>query len=257
VLLTNNSEVPSREDLILKHLPQVELIARRIQRGLPPCVSLEDLVSVGTVGLISAVDRYNAKRDVQLKTYAEYRIRGAILDSLRSLDWAPRDKRKQAKRIECATEALEKRMFRAPSVDEIATHLNISIEECRSWIAEMKGLTLNSLDAPGCEKDGRDRCRSISGKEDDKPSKLFERAEQSAFLQRNLGTLPNIERRVLTLYFFEEKTLKEIADVVHLHESRVSQLKTHALRRLKETLGAAPSDAALPAHSAVANRLFH
>src|SRR3954470_476226 len=126
----------SREDLILEHLPQVKLIARRIHERLPVSVSLEDLVSVGVVGLIAAIDRYDPTHDVKLKTYAEYKIRGAILDNLRGLDWAPRQQRKRAKLIENAIAALEQQLQRMPTEDEISPRLGISVQEYQEWLSE-------------------------------------------------------------------------------------------------------------------------
>src|ERR1051326_5211089 len=123
-----------REQLILQHLPQVRLIARRIQERLPENISLEDLVSTGVIGLISAIDNFDPTHNVKLKTYAEYKIRGAILDSLRGLDWAPRQKRRQAKRIEAAIAAAEQRLQRTPSEDEIADALGIGIDEYHEWL---------------------------------------------------------------------------------------------------------------------------
>src|SRR5690242_10946267 len=116
-----------RESLILEHLPQVRLIARRIQERLPESVSLEDLVSTGVIGLISAIDNFDPSHNVKLKTYAEYKIRGAILDSLRGLDWAPRQKRRQAKKIEAAIASVEQRVHRAPSEEELAAELGIGL----------------------------------------------------------------------------------------------------------------------------------
>src|SRR5579872_1651211 len=118
-----------REHLILEHLPQVRLIARRIHERLPESVSLEDLISTGTIGLIAAIDRFDPAHNVKLKTYAEYKIRGAILDSLRGLDWAPRQQRKRSKQIEAAIAAAEQKLHRMPSEEEIAAELNVSIEE--------------------------------------------------------------------------------------------------------------------------------
>src|SRR6476469_2479711 len=145
----------SREDLILEHLPQVKLIARRIHERLPVSVSLEDLVSVGVVGLIAAIDRYDPTHDVKLKTYAEYKIRGAILDNLRGLDWAPRQQRKRAKLIENAIAALEQQFKRSPTEEEIASHLHLGIEEYQEWLGEVRGLTLGSLENAGSEEEGR------------------------------------------------------------------------------------------------------
>src|SRR5690348_11898183 len=128
---TRDHAAEERERLILEHLPQVRLIARRIHERLPESVNLDDLVSTGTIGLIAAIDRFDPRHNVKLKTYAEYKIRGAILDSLRGLDWAPRQKRKQAKRIEAAISAAEQRLRRTPSEAEVATELGISIAEYR------------------------------------------------------------------------------------------------------------------------------
>src|SRR5437763_15132313 len=123
-----------RERLILEHLPQVRLIARRIHERLPESVSLEDLVSTGTIGLIAAIDRFDPAHNVKLKTYAEYKIRGAILDSLRGLDWAPRQQRKRAKQIESAISVIEQRLHGSPSEEQIATQLNLSVDEYRGWL---------------------------------------------------------------------------------------------------------------------------
>ena len=118
-----------REQLILEHLPQVRLIARRIHERLPDSVSLDDLISTGTIGLIAAIDRFDPTHNVKLKTYAEYKIRGAILDSLRGLDWAPRQQRKRSKQIEAAIALAEQRLHRAPSEDEIAKELGLNLAE--------------------------------------------------------------------------------------------------------------------------------
>src|SRR3954447_769418 len=121
--------VEEREQLILEHLPQVRLIARRIQERLPESISLDDLVSTGVLGLISAIDHFDPAHNVKLKTYAEYKIRGAILDSLRGLDWAPRQKRRKAKQIEAAIALAEQRLQRTPGEEEVAEQLGISIGE--------------------------------------------------------------------------------------------------------------------------------
>src|SRR5437868_9909155 len=131
-----------REQLILEHLPQVRLIARRIHERLPESVSLDDLVSTGVVGLISAIDRFDAAHNVKLKTYAEYKIRGAILDSLRGLDWAPRQQRKRAKQIESAISVIEQRLHGSPSEEEIAAELKLSLADYHDWLVEIRGVNL-------------------------------------------------------------------------------------------------------------------
>src|ERR1044072_5309211 len=134
-----------QERLNLEHLPQVRVIARRIQERLPENISLEDLVSTGVIGLISAIDNFDPAHNVKLKTYAEYKIRGAILDSPRGLDWAPRQKRRQAKQIEAAIALAEQRLQRTPTEDEIAAQLGISLVESHQWLVEIRGLNIASL----------------------------------------------------------------------------------------------------------------
>ena len=223
-----------REALILENLPQVQLIARRIHDRLPESVSLEDLVSTGIVGLISAIDRFDAAHNVKLKTYAEYKIRGAILDSLRGLDWAPRQQRKRAKQIEAAISHAEQRLHRTPTEDEIAAQLKLSIGEYHEWLVEIRGLNLGSLESATPDEDGqRDLLRFISGDEEEWPSKVVERSELQRLLAEAISKMPDIEKNVLGMYYYEELTLREISKVVGLHESRISQLKSQAILRLR------------------------
>ncbi len=223
----------TREDLILEHLPQVKLIARRIHERLPVSVSLEDLVSVGVVGLIAAIDRYDPKHDVKLKTYAEYKIRGAILDNLRGLDWAPRQQRKRAKAIESAIAALEQELQRMPAEDEIAARLAISVTEYQEWLSESHGLTLGSLENAGTEDEGGNLLRYLADSDEHWPSQILERAELERLLACAIEKMSELEKTVLSLYYYEEMTLREIAKVLGLHESRISQLKSQAILRLR------------------------
>lgn len=225
-----------RERRILEHLPQVRLIARRIHERLPESVSIDDLISTGIVGLISAIDRFDPIHQVKLKTYAEYKIRGAILDSLRGLDWAPRQQRKRAKQIEAAIAVAEQRLKRAPTEDEIAAQLGLSMAEYHEWLVDIRGVNLGSLEASSGEDDGRDLLKYISDKEENWPSRLVERAELERLLVEAIDRMPAIEKTVLSLYYQEELTLREIAKIVGLHESRISQLKSQALLRLRTYL---------------------
>jgi RNA polymerase sigma factor FliA len=217
----------------MEHLPQVRLIARRIHERLPENVSLEDLISTGIIGLISAIDRFDTSHNVKLKTYAEYKIRGAILDSLRGLDWAPRQQRKRSKQIEAAIAVIEQRVHRAPTEDEIAAQLGVRMEEYHEWLVDIRGVNLGSLECASGDEDGRDLLKYISDDEENWPSRLLERSELEKLLATALDKMPYIERTVLSLYFHEELTLREIAKVVKLHESRVSQLKSQAILRLR------------------------
>ena len=222
-----------RDRLILEHLPQVRLIARRIHDKLPESVSLDDLVSTGVIGLITAIDNFDPSQNVKLKTYAEYKIRGAILDSLRELDWAPRQKRKMAKQIEAAIAAAEQRLHRAPAEDEVAAELGVSLDEYHGWLVEIRGVNIGSLEYSGAEEEGRDLLQFISDDEQDWPSNILERAELEKLLASAIGKMPEVERTVLGLYYYNELTLREIAAVMDLHESRVSQLKSQAILRLR------------------------
>ena len=226
-----------RERLILEHLPQVRLIARRIQERLPENIGLEDLVSTGVIGLISAIDRFDPRHNVKLKTYAEYKIRGAILDALRGLDWAPRQKRRKAKQIEAAIAAAEQRLKRSPAEEEIAAQLAIPIEVYHQWLVEIRGLNIASLEYTGGER-GRDMLHYLPDSGRNLPSLLLEKSELERLLAKSIAAIPEMERRVLGLYYHEELTLREIALVVHLHESRISQLKSQAILRLRSHLAA-------------------
>jgi len=223
-----------REQLIMDHLPQVRLIARRIHDRLPESVSLDDLISTGVVGLISAIDRFDPTQNVKLKTYAEYKIRGAILDSLRGLDWAPRQQRKRAKQIEAAINSAEQRLHRSPTEDEIAAELGQTIEEYHEWLVDSRGLTLGSLESVANPNDeNRNLLKFIADDEEAWPSRVVERQQLQSLLAQAIETMPPIEKTVLSLYYHEELTLREISRIVNLHESRISQLKTQAILRLR------------------------
>jgi RNA polymerase sigma factor for flagellar operon FliA len=222
-----------REQLILEHLPQVRLIARRIYERLPESVSLDDLFSTGVVGLIAAIDRFDASKNVKLKTYAEYRIRGAILDGLRGLDWAPRQQRRRSKQIETAIVSAEHRLQRSATEEEIAQELGLGIKEYHEWLVEVRGMNIGSLDAPAGDEDSRSLLDCISNDEEDWPSRLLERDELKKTLALAITKIPEVEKTVLGLYYHEELTLREISKILHLHESRISQLKSQAILRLR------------------------
>jgi RNA polymerase sigma factor for flagellar operon FliA len=224
-----------RERLILEHLPQVRLIARRIQERLPENICLEDLVSTGVIGLISAIDNFDPGHNVKLKTYAEYKIRGAILDSLRGLDWAPRQKRRKAKQIEAAIAAAEQKLKRSPLEEEIAAQLEVSLEEYHQWLVEIRGLNIASLEYASGDQ-GKDLLHYLPDEHESLPSAILEKSELERLLAEGIDGIPAIERTVLSLYYREELTLREIAQVVNLHESRISQLKSQAILRLRSHL---------------------
>jgi RNA polymerase sigma factor FliA len=228
---TDEPAATEREQLILEHLPQVRLIARRIHERLPDNVSLDDLISAGVIGLIAAVDHFDPGQNAQLKTYAEHKIRGAILDSLREMDWAPKKKRRLAKQIEAAIAVLEQRLGRAPAEDEIAAQLKMSLEEYQQALYEVRCLTIGSLDiaTEGQEGDLLDFIPDA----DDLPLRRLERAELERLLAQAIDLMPKMERTVLSLYYHEEATLREIAEITGMHISRIAQLKTQGILRLR------------------------
>jgi RNA polymerase sigma factor for flagellar operon FliA len=226
-----------RESLILEHLPQVRLIARRIHERLPESVSLDDLVSSGILGLIAAIDNFDPAHNVKLRTYAEYKIRGAILDSLRKLDWASRDRRRKTKQIEAATLSVEQRLHRAAAEEEIAVELHLDLREFREWQLDILGLNLNSLDYSYDREDGRNVIDTVADKEEHWPSNLLESRELERVLAAGMKRMPEVERIVLHRYYQEDLTLREIAQGMNLNLSRISQLKSQAILRLRSFLG--------------------
>jgi RNA polymerase sigma factor for flagellar operon FliA len=225
-----------RERLILEHLPCVRLIARRIHGRMPANVSLEDLVSAGIVGLIAAVDQYDPAHDVKLQTYAEYKIRGAILDSLRGLDWAPRQRRKKAKQIEFAISQAEQRLHRIPGEDEIAAEMGVDLEEYHRWLVEVQGLNIGSLEYAGKDGEGKRLLEYLSDDQDQLPSRVLERSQLEQLLSDAILKIPPMERTVLGLHYAKDLTLREIAQVVNLSESRISHLKSQAILRLRANI---------------------
>ncbi len=225
-----------RESLIVEYLPHVRMIARRIRQRLPESVSLDDLISTGTLGLIAAVDRFDPTLNVKLKTYAEYKIRGAILDNLRGLDWASRQQRKIAKQIQFATLIIEQRIHRRATEEEISAELKMSLEQYHRWLVQIQGVNLGSLECAFTDDESDKLLNYISDDEENWPSRLAEKNELQKQLADAIEEIPPTERIVITRYYHEELTLREIAKIMNLHESRVSQLKSKAILRLRSSL---------------------
>src|SRR5665213_1349452 len=233
-LAAENLRAAERESLILDHLPQVRMIARKIRARLPGHVSFDDLVSTGTLGLISAIDRFDESRNIQLKTYAEHKIRGAILDSLRRMDWAPRQQRRRAKQMEAAIAVAEQRLLRKPAQEEIAAELNLTLDAYRHWQLETGGVAIGRLESAGSDASlDRDLLSVVSDDARKWPSAVFERNELQRVLPAAIAGLPDIEKTILSLYYRDELTLREIGRIVDLHESRISQLRAQAVLRLR------------------------
>ncbi len=222
-----------RERLILEHLPLVAMLARRIHERLPPNVSLDDLISVGTIGLISAIDSFDPTMGVKVKTYADYKIRGAILDSIRSLDWVSRKRRKKAKRIEAAILSAQRKVQRTPTKDEIAAELGLTLDEYHELLLQVQGLNLESLEQTPGPDGGTPLINHIADGEESLPSHALERAELQRVLAQGIQEVPEKERMVLSLFYKEGLTLREIAHVMDISISRASHLKTQAVLRLR------------------------
>jgi RNA polymerase sigma factor for flagellar operon FliA len=223
----------SREQLILDHLPQVNWIAARIHEKLPGNTNLEDLISIGIIGLINAIDNFDASFNVKLKTYAEYKIRGAILDSVRGMDGIAPHKRKRLKLVQAAMGSLEQRLQRAPSEEEIATELGVSHREYQEWLVELRGISIGSLDAPVREDDSRSLIGYVADDEDNSPALILERSELQKLIQEGLEKLPGPERIVLDLYYRQGQNIREIAPILDVHITRISQIKAQAIIRLR------------------------
>lgn len=235
VMLAPELNEQRREQLVLEHLPQVHYVARRIHFRLPPQVLLEDLVHAGILGLIDAVKKYDPAKNVRLKHYAEFRIRGAILDSLRLVDWSPRALRRQARRLAQAVSQIRTRLGRDPIEEEIAAELQMSLEGVQELRTKLRGLELESLQAgsgDACEDHDIDRCESKG----EDPYHQALRSEMADLLARAINELPAREREVLALYHFHELTMKEVGRILSIGESRVSQIHSAALLRLRTRL---------------------
>lgn len=226
-----------RERLLLEHLPQVKYIARRIHDRLPAQVPLDDLIHAGVVGLIDAVEKFDPGKNVQLKSYAKFRIRGAILDSLREMDWSPRHLRRQARRIEDAHRELKLRLGRAATEPELAREMGMKLEDFQHLLGELRGLDLGSLQAESIDPQSEEEIVGYrGGGTDNDPFFLCLHGEIRSHIAAALDDLDDKEKQVVTLYYLEELTMKEVGAVLGVGESRVSQIHSAAIVRLRARL---------------------
>jgi len=226
-----------RDRLILMYAPIVKYVAGRLGSGLPAHVDEGDLVSYGLLGLISAIERYDPDRDVKFETYAIARIKGSILDELRALDWVPRSVRSRARQIERAMSELEARLGRAPSDEELAKKVGVSVEELENTLTDISRSSIAALDELWTiSGSGGDQVALIDTIEDTQgpePQSAFAQTELREMVADAITSLPEREKLVITLYYYEDLTLREIGEVLGVTESRVSQLHTKAILRLK------------------------
>ncbi len=230
----------SCDELLLEQLPQVKYIARRIHERLPQHVPFDDLLHAGIVGLIDALHKYDASKNVRFASYAKFRIRGAILDSLRDMDWSPRDLRRKARRLESAMQKLQSELGHSASEPELAQAMGMTLEEFQHMLDEIRGLEVGSLQIESLE-DGRetDLSETIPGPPDQDPLSLYLQGERKQMLADAIAQLPEREQQVLALYYQEELTMKEVGAVLGVGESRVSQIHSVAVARLRAALESA------------------
>jgi len=231
-----------RDRLILTYAPLVKYVAGRLGSGLPAHIDEGDLISYGLLGLIGAIDRFDPSLDIKFETYAMARIRGSIIDELRSLDWVPRSVRTRAREIERAIRELEARLERAPTDTEIATKIGITEGELEDSLTNISRSSIAALDELWSVSGEGDQISLLDTLEDpsgEKPADALDETETREILADAIARLPEREKLVVTLYYYEELTLREIGEVLSVTESRVSQLHTKAMLRLKSRLAGA------------------
>ena len=231
--------VENREAVIKEYAPMVKYVANRIAMRLPPHIEVDDLISVGVLGLIDAIDKYDSSRGAKFKTYAEFRVRGAILDELRSMDWVPRSVRQKASSMDSVVQKLQNKLGRPPEDDEIAETMGISLDELFTTLNETKSMPILSLEDLGIAKESGEQqslLDCLAGKGDADPQTQLRLNELKEIIAKAIDTLPEKERLMISLYYYEELTMKEIGEVLGITESRVSQIHSKAVFRLRNKL---------------------
>ncbi|MDF2906580.1 MAG: polymerase, sigma 28 subunit, FliA/WhiG [Herbinix sp.] len=225
-----------QEKIIIEYAGLVKLVAGRLSMYLGYTVEYDDLVGYGTFGLIDAVDKFDYTKGVKFETYASLRIRGAILDQIRKMDWIPRSIRQKQRKIDMAYQSLEQKYGRLASDEEIADELEISVDELETWQNQTKVTNIISLDE-FMEQGTESKVEQSLTADFDQPDKIVEKQELKEVLLKTLETLTEKEKKVIILYYYEELTLKEISRILEVSESRISQLHTKALQKMKVRLG--------------------
>lgn len=225
-----------REQIIVEYASLVKIVAGRLSMYLGYTVEYDDLIGYGTFGLIDAIDKFDYQKGVKFETYASLRIRGSILDQIRRLDWIPRTLRQKQKKLEQAYQKLESEFGKTIKDEDLANELNISTSELEVWQNQTMGMNLISLDEY-MEQGIEVRMDNKASSHFDQPEKVMEKQELKGMLEEALETLTENERKVIVLYYYEELTLKEISHILSVSESRVSQLHTKSLQKMKTRLG--------------------
>ena len=227
-----------REKLIIEYAPLVKIVAGRLSMYLGYNVEYDDLVGYGIFGLIDAIDKFDYGKGIKFETYASLRIRGAILDQIRKMDWIPRSLRQKQKKIDVAMSKLELELGRPATDEELAKEIGISEDELLSWQGQANVTNVISLDE-FVDTSGEKNVESVGVNTFETPEEVIEKDELKKLLAESLETLTDREKKVILLYYYEELTLKEISLVLEVSESRVSQLHTRALQKMKTKLGSA------------------
>ncbi|HUT25500.1 MAG TPA: FliA/WhiG family RNA polymerase sigma factor [Sumerlaeia bacterium] len=228
-----------RNARVHEHLPLVRYIASRIAGRLPSHIELDDLIDAGVIGLIDAIDKFDPTRKIKFKTYAEFRVKGAILDELRSLDWVPRSTRQKASRLERAFAEMEQKLGRVASDHEVVEHLGIDFDSYHQMLVEARGISLISLDElrNGLEETSeRNLLEFLTDPDYVNPADAINLDQVYQIVAEAIDQLPEKERLVISLYYYDELTMKEIGEVLEITESRVSQIHTKAILRLRGRL---------------------
>jgi RNA polymerase sigma factor for flagellar operon FliA len=228
-----------RDHFVRQYAPLVKYVAGKVAIGMPHNVEFDDLVGYGVFGLFDAIAKFDPEKHVKFKTYAVTRIRGAIFDELRSIDWVPRSVRQKTRELEEAIRTLESQLGRAATDEEIAAAMSVSVEDLQSLILKISGtsmLSLNDVWYSGEEDDKISIGESIESPTSMNPDIIVEKDEIKRVIMRTIQELPDKEKKVLVLYYYEDLTLKEIGHVLGVTESRISQLHTKAIMRLRAKL---------------------
>jgi RNA polymerase sigma factor FliA len=225
-----------QERLMTEYLPIVRLIARRIHERLPKHVPIEDLYSAGVLGLLDAFGKFDLSKQVKFLSYAQFRIRGAVLDSLRTLDWSPRELRRKGRAVERAIQALIGQLSRSPTDVEIAEKLNMPLADYQQLLGDLKGLEIGTLHAVRSEDSEEEELIYVRARPEDDPLFRYLGGEMRDRLTKAINDLPERERLVMTLYYYEETTMKEIGLILGVVESRVSQIHASAVLHLRARL---------------------
>jgi len=226
-----------RQELIVKYTPLIKYIANRIAIRLSSYIDIEDIVNTGVLGLMDAIEKFDPTRGVKFETYAEFRIKGAILDELRALDWVPRSVRKIATWLDTANASLEKKLGRPAYDEELAEAMDIEVEKLHELLSRAGGISLLSLEMVINKNDGkRPLMDFLSAKDDQNPVESMKLEEMRDIVADCIELLPEKEKLVVSLYYYDELTMKEIGSVLKLTESRVSQIHTKAVMRLRGKL---------------------